>query len=585
MPRTAHLHGLLLIGLVTLSSTTQAQPYLPAPVFGQNGSADHGFVITAATARNHVRLADGRLLLAGSGYEVDLNSPVITMLRMDPVCGAPDTTFAEQGKLTHIFESLSSCTDVLVQPDGRIVGVGSIAASSAGLDRMAGAFRFMPDGALDTGFNGTGYHKPVMPGALGIGNFFSVHLDGAGRIHAGCKSYGNMGFGMSRFLPDGTLDASYGNNGTITASFPYMPSNHIGASVLHADGSATVVARVGTASDQPLHLAMLRITANGALDPAFGIGGRIEYPDIQLNTALSNYKELDMVEAADGRLLLAMRTPTGLRVAAFHADGTVDPTYGTNGGYDHAGVVSTGLELLPDGGLLLSLNIPNAPATFARLTAAGIPDATFGTGGVLAPFGPDPDHRFIQGVGRLENGDLIGYGSRSFQVMPNGGMFVIRLTTDAESNALPVIHYTEPELTTTGAGDLQWHLNHTPIAGATANTHIPVQPGTYTVRMELSNCSYTSPPFEYPATGIANPDRSDLLLHPNPTTGHMTLTVPSPLSNADCRIFDLHGRLLHALQLTATTTTLPIEALAPGTYLIELSGTNGAREHLRFVKN
>src|SRR5215204_5546885 len=68
--------------------------------------------------------------------------------------GVPDPTFGVNGRVTTDFSGASeSISDVVIQPDGKIVAVGTAAGASS-LDFAV--VRYTPSGTLDPGFSGDG---------------------------------------------------------------------------------------------------------------------------------------------------------------------------------------------------------------------------------------------------------------------------------------------------------------------------------------------------------------------------------------------------------------------------------------------
>lgn len=85
-------------------------------------------------------------------------------------------------------------------------------------------------------------------------------------------------------------------------------------------------------------------------------------------------------------------------------------------------------------------------------------------------------------------------------------------------------------------------------------------------------------------TGIADIQRSETLdLFPNPANGYCTVDVPGPLAGATLSFFDLFGREVLQTQTNAGLHTINLEALAPGTYLLEARHL-GIRYHARIVR-
>lgn len=109
---------------------TQAQSVSLSPLFGNNGAVRTPVLPGYNDANAHAITADGKLLLAGDGFNNGDNNSHVSLVRLDTTCGALDTTFGIGGKIGHIHQQRTFCTDIAMQPDGKIVGCGTIAAGN-----------------------------------------------------------------------------------------------------------------------------------------------------------------------------------------------------------------------------------------------------------------------------------------------------------------------------------------------------------------------------------------------------------------------------------------------------------------------
>jgi uncharacterized delta-60 repeat protein len=147
------------------------------PSFGTGGIAQHnlGFDDSA----NAVKVqSDGRLVVAASGYDFNLNQSLFGALRL-LTNGALDTTFSGDGLAEAVFagSDLAQPTALVLQPDGNIVVAGS--ASFGSSNRVALA-RFQTNGTLDATFGSGG----VVTTSLGATNASAadVALQSDGRV-------------------------------------------------------------------------------------------------------------------------------------------------------------------------------------------------------------------------------------------------------------------------------------------------------------------------------------------------------------------------------------------------------------------
>lgn len=131
--------------------------------------------------------------------------------------GKLDTTFGTNGLVTlDVEQGNDSPRTAIVQPDGKIVVTGhtEIAEDTPNEVVTAVLFRLVSNGQFDSSFgtNGVGSH------ALGlrIAEAYDVALQGSNLVIAG---YGRQATATTvdilsaRFLPDGTLDKTYGESG------------------------------------------------------------------------------------------------------------------------------------------------------------------------------------------------------------------------------------------------------------------------------------------------------------------------------------------------------------------------------------
>jgi uncharacterized delta-60 repeat protein len=127
-----------------------------------------------------------------------------------------------------------------LQEDGMIVVVG---AASGGGERFALA-RYETDGNLDAGFGGDG--KVVTNLDTGSDALTGAGVQEDGKIVAagwsGPATSNNYRFAVARYEADGSLDASFGGDGTVTTNF--TPGNDYAWDMdIQEDGRIVAVGR------------------------------------------------------------------------------------------------------------------------------------------------------------------------------------------------------------------------------------------------------------------------------------------------------------------------------------------------------
>lgn len=191
--------------------------------YNSNGTLDRTFggsgtVFTPAAdgSCNGVALqSDGKIVLVGTtllDYPLDGTGFGIVRFNAD---GSWDETFSQYGILvkTSFGSSYAVAEDVVIQPDGKIVVVGTAQIPTADI----AIARYLSNGTLDSSFAGDGKKRIDLLSKNEWGH--SVALQSNGNIVVGgetADSLYNTNFLFARFRPNGTLvdslDSELGND-------------------------------------------------------------------------------------------------------------------------------------------------------------------------------------------------------------------------------------------------------------------------------------------------------------------------------------------------------------------------------------
>jgi uncharacterized delta-60 repeat protein len=386
----------------------------------------HGFGLEAgsAGASEAVLQPDGKAIVLVAG-------PFGYSLGRLTAAGAADPGFGSGGYLAGDFgKPGSTAVDVALQPDGKVLVAGALYAS-----RRFAVTRYTAEGQVDPGFGegGTAYFAGGPEGEVGSAGGLLVQPDGKILVSGIDVWASQPQLEVARFHGDGTIDRSFGKGGAVAIAVGRRYGNatrqelalHEGRLVVGAEGDPlTLLARFGadgsldrsfggdgtvTTGDnsrgmdvavQPdgrivvMGNPVARLLPDGSPDPGFGAGGSVQLAE--------KFEPKALALQPDGRLLIGGSMleetsflPLDFALARLNPDGGPDSGFGS-GGYvatDIAGGQqdeATALTALPDGGaLLLGQSHPAAgydrfiTMAAARYGPDGDLNPSFGAGGIL----------------------------------------------------------------------------------------------------------------------------------------------------------------------------------------------------------
>ena len=311
--------------------------------------------------------------------------------------GLVDTNFGTNGLLlASVSDGPSQANAVALQKDGKVVVAGFAQSGQYHAHTHFALVRFNADGSLDPSFGSTGKLTTTFT-TNDQAHALAVQSDG--KIIAAGSSYGL--FALARYNPDGSLDSSFGANGT-TTTLVGTGGNQINAVRIQADGK---IIAAGSATDATgTHFALARFNTNGTLDTTFGSAGKvitsISTADLAYGAAIQN----------NGTIVLAGLTASigsstltaNFAATRYNTNGAADFSFGSLGRAQEnvgGGTLDVGyaMALQPDGKIVVAGgaglgNIPgpvnanssvNSFVALVRFNTNGTPDTTFGTSGAV----------------------------------------------------------------------------------------------------------------------------------------------------------------------------------------------------------
>lgn len=252
--------------------------------FGTNGKIIEYRFGNNAAIYSVLLQPDGKIVAIGNVYNV-LGPPPPPPMKNDFLVlryksnGTPDSSFGINGivitDLGHGNGEYDFAYAGALQPDGKILAAGST-------EPIGGHFamaRYLPNGNLDSSFgddrNGVVITDVTRAGASDIA--YSMALQANGKIVLGGRSRNATNtFAVARYLPNGSLDSAWGNDGTVNTDMGGY-NDQVNAIAIQSDGKIIAVGYAKDSIDHStLHTAIARYldesptTVPGIIKPASG---------------------------------------------------------------------------------------------------------------------------------------------------------------------------------------------------------------------------------------------------------------------------------------------------------------------------
>src|SRR5438067_7447789 len=205
--------------------------------FGGGGKVQTDFPGLAAVASSVVVQPDGKIVVAGGAFPLFTFLGDFKVVRYNSN-GALDTSFGDSGIVTTTFPEGSYAFDVALQADGKIIAAGTVFVDfNLGESSDFALARYNPDGTPDATF-GNGGH--VSTDFFGLeDDAFSLLIQPDGKIVAvgsANDSASFYDFAAVRYLSNGTIDTTFGVAGKVPTDFGDRNFDRARSSALQPDG-------------------------------------------------------------------------------------------------------------------------------------------------------------------------------------------------------------------------------------------------------------------------------------------------------------------------------------------------------------
>jgi RNA polymerase sigma factor (sigma-70 family) len=469
----------------SLAQLARARPVVPRSLVEAAVAAALAFARLHAGRGIALGLAPSLLALWTLGIAAVLGSVLLLFMRSPPdraraglpvrhvrlvptlgTAGRLDAAFGDRGIVVvdHPHGALTKLPSaVAIQPDGKAVVALSTGPSPNSPSQLYIA-RYGTDGDLDETFGSAGYALAgfVPEGAIGLGSTRPrVVVQPDGKILLASSTPiprdGHYGLAFARFCPDGTPDLLFGNQGVVrlpldaevspTPSGPPTATSVLTGLALQPDGMIVAGAITCTAGEV---FGLVRLRADGSLDPSFGNRGRVltRFPTTFEPPSWAH--AFDLAISRDGRIAMAGscyvdRLHCDVAVAMYDSHGRLDPAFGTCGVATidfgtaaarrwrsirpHGGNTderARAVAFTSQGSLLVAGGVTGRRSFLARLDRRGRFDPGFGDHGVVfseAGGSAEVEALAVQDDGKI----LVGGRVRSW---PYGNSLLARLEHD-----------------------------------------------------------------------------------------------------------------------------------------------------------
>jgi uncharacterized delta-60 repeat protein len=316
--------------ILAATSLTVLLAFAPATLWAGPADLDTGFatngIDTSFSGWNYINAfapqSDGRWLLGGkrNGAGNDQQCPSDWVLfrlaadgGADPTLGGTGTLDVPVGGMCGTHETESGLDRLVVQSDGKLLGVGH--GLDASLNPSVRLNRWNPDGTFDTTYHGTG-KVALSLGAPAYSSAIALQKDGKSLVAGTLQGASSSQVYVLRYTTMGAKDPHFATNGMFT-----VPGG--GATLaVQADGKILIgIEAINSGSSNVPEI--VRLTTMGQLDTTFGGSGIVGLP-------IGTNVPAVLAQQPDGKIV-----------------GTVEPFGGT---------ASYVFRLLPDGSLDTSFN-------------------------------------------------------------------------------------------------------------------------------------------------------------------------------------------------------------------------------------
>lgn len=300
--------------------------------------------------------------------------------------GDLDSSFGTAGKFTYAKGTDDGAMGMVRQSNGGLLFTGYV--KDGGIYKIA-TMRLTANGQLDTTFgNSSGFVITDVGGVESSAWDIALQSNGKIIVSGYWSTATDYSMVIIRYNNDGSLDESFGEDGTGIVKLPIVAGNGSDAYAVTVQSDGKIVA-VGFYGDPEGDSAiqLVRLTTTGRLDASFGTNG------IKRTAITSGYDAAYGVAIqSDNKIVVAGVAEPAAVIVRYNTDGSEDTSFGTNG----TGIMlmelgtsayGRGIAIQPDDKIVIGgfyfQSLSQVRGFMRRYTSSGSVDTTFGTQGTV----------------------------------------------------------------------------------------------------------------------------------------------------------------------------------------------------------
>jgi len=467
--------------------------------------------------------------------------------------GTLDTSFGNNG---FVFTDFNENTDIIYNVgqtfDEKLLVIGII---DENVNAVIIISRYLINGDVDLTFGNNGVLYP----SYNINPYSKSELVIQPDNSFFVTGTENESFITAKHLSNGDLDTSFGNNGFMITN---VDEDNFHKTVLQLDGKIITVGRTKDAANY-YQIMMVRHLANGDLDPTFGNNGIA-----LIDTGGDFFRTRKVVLQSDGKILLQItdyiNTPKKLVAYRFMPNGNLDNTFGNLGKIiilEEDALTGGSMTLKPDGKIIATAsNMDTGITKIIQYLPNGTVDVTFADNGEKIINHTD----FYTSKVFFKGNRIVIYGHIS----------------EFEGTTLALLRLTE-----NGAVDSNFGTNGYSYSSVFQSNDVLIQTddkilvvgSTYWYEGE-SDFALTR--FENTFLGTSNQYLKSVSVFPNPSKGIFKISHSFITSKTAYQISEITGKLIQKGNLTGKQTQVNISQFENGIYLFTSEGST-----VRLIKN